>query len=156
MTNYALVALGALLVAVGLILIIVEVNHPGAFLLIPAAMASAAGLVLIFLPNVFLENPLAAAFLLLGVGVLGGAASIPLYRKIAPTHPTISTTIDSLQNQTARVVVSVEPGSMKGKVKVRGEVWSATADEPIPEGTEVRIVGGAGVTLNVAPLESSS
>jgi membrane-bound ClpP family serine protease len=154
MTTIAIVVFGILLVALAVILIIIEVNHPGVFLLIPAGVAAAAGLVLIFDSDLFLYNPLAAALLMLGVGVLGGAFSFPLYKKIAPTHVTISTTLDSLKDQQAVVTVPIEPGTMKGKVKIRGEVWSATSDQGIPEGTTVRIVGGQGVTLMVDPLES--
>lgn len=42
----------------------------------------------------------------------------------------------------------------KGQVRVRGEIWTATAAEgSIPGRTEVRVVGRRGLTLVVEPLE---
>lgn len=141
--------LGLALVAIGILMIIVDVSHPGAFLIIPAAVLVSVGFVLTLDPNLFSNNPIAAALIVIASAFTGAAAVVPIYRRIAPTHPTISTTLDSLQNTEAMVVIDTVPGSMKGKVRVKGEVWSATSDEPISAGQEVIIVEGKGVTLKV-------
>lgn len=39
-----------------------------------------------------------------------------------------------------------------GTVQVRSELWTALADQPIPAGTPVRVVGVEGVRLRVTPL----
>ena len=38
---------------------------------------------------------------------------------------------------------------MKGKVKIGGDLWSATSDEPIEEGTEVIVESSEGVHVHV-------
>ncbi len=154
--SVGLEVLGAILVVAGILLIVVEVVHPGAFLMVPAAILVASGLFLVFVPGFFLANPVMAALLLIGVAFLGAALAIPLYRKIAPTHAPIPTTVQSMWNAPAKVLVPIEPGNMRGKIRVRGEIWSATADQPIPEGREVIVVGGEGVVLRVAEVAPAS
>jgi len=46
---------------------------------------------------------------------------------------------------------AVGPGG--GRVLVHGELWSAHAPMPIPEGARVRVVGVRGLTVEVTPLE---
>ncbi len=41
----------------------------------------------------------------------------------------------------------------KGKVFVRGEIWQAEAETPLPSGTAVTVVSGQGLKLKVRPLE---
>jgi membrane protein implicated in regulation of membrane protease activity len=38
-------------------------------------------------------------------------------------------------------------------VLVHGELWSAHAPAPIPEGARVRVVGVRGLTVEVMPIE---
>ena len=47
-----------------------------------------------------------------------------------------------------RVTSPVSPGS-PGRVLVGDAEWNAEADEPIPEGADVRVVGQANLTLKV-------
>ena len=49
---------------------------------------------------------------------------------------------------TAVSLTSLEPGT-SGSVTTRGEIWQAVSDEPIPEGTPVRVVAVNGLTLSV-------
>ena len=44
-------------------------------------------------------------------------------------------------------------GPEEGRVLVHGELWSARAKVPIPEGARVRVVGVRGLAVDVAPLE---
>ncbi len=48
------------------------------------------------------------------------------------------------------------PIHREGSVYVEGELWSAQSDIPIPEGTQVKIVGREGFFLLVKPVSSSS
>jgi membrane-bound ClpP family serine protease len=148
----ASIYLGAVLLIVGIVVLIVDVAHPGLFLLVPAAVLVAVGVLLMAVPWLFQTNPVAAALILLAAGCGGGVAAIPIYQRIAPLQSPIATTVDTLTNMKAAVTVAVSPGNMKGKVRVRGEIWSATSDAPIPAGTEVIITGGEGVVLRVAPV----
>jgi membrane-bound serine protease (ClpP class) len=49
-----------------------------------------------------------------------------------------------------------KPIKPDGKVFVHGELWHATAEEPIPEGAKVRIVNVANLVLEVEPLIESA
>lgn len=44
----------------------------------------------------------------------------------------------------------------KGLIMVAGELWRATADQKIPVGQRVRVVGLEGLTLHVEPVEGGS
>ena len=50
----------------------------------------------------------------------------------------------------AQAVTFIAPGTT-GRVQTRGELWSATATEPINAGEMVRIVGLDGLLLKVRP-----
>jgi len=41
----------------------------------------------------------------------------------------------------------------EGSVQVDGELWSACSDQPIPDGTQVRVVSREGFTLKVEPVK---
>jgi membrane-bound serine protease (ClpP class) len=45
-------------------------------------------------------------------------------------------------------LTALAPG-IPGRVTTHGENWQAVSDEPIPEGTAVRVVGVDGLTLSV-------
>jgi membrane-bound serine protease (ClpP class) len=46
---------------------------------------------------------------------------------------------------------AMEPLSLEGHVLVEGEIWRAVATEPVPAGTQLRVVGHDGYVLSVAP-----
>jgi membrane-bound ClpP family serine protease len=142
---------GIILVIGGIALTLFEFLHPGAFLLVPGAVMIVVGIILVVGGSLLSQNPTASALALIGVGFAGAALTIPIYRKLAPTHPPMATTVDTLVNTPAKVIVAVTPGTMKGKVRVRGEIWSATSDAPIPVGADVMVVGGEGIILKVSP-----
>jgi len=87
------------------------------------------------------------------VAIVAALIEIPYYRWVAPNHWPLSTTSGGLVGAEAIVVVPIVPNTLKGKVRVRSEVWSARANVPIPEGTRVKVVHGEGVSLTVAPVE---
>jgi membrane-bound serine protease (ClpP class) len=43
-----------------------------------------------------------------------------------------------------------------GSVQVAGELWSARSENPIPEGTQIRVVGREGFILQVEPKSTDS
>lgn len=144
--------IGLALILVGAVLLILEFVHPGAFVVIPGTIILFAGILFILFGSFdFLTTP-GGPFIIVAVIIFAGILAILFYTKLAPTHPPVASTFDTLTNFPGLVVAAVEPGNMKGKVRVRGEVWSARADVAIPVGATVRITGGEGVTLLVEPL----
>ena len=149
------VVVGVPLVLVGAILFIVEVLHPGAFLLIPGSMILAGGILYILSPSLVTQSVFGPAIIVLAA--LGATAlTIPYYRRIAPVHRPMTSTPMSLEGRTGIVLEPVEPDNMKGKVRVDSEIWSARAEKAIPRGTKVRILGGEGVSVRVTPVEETS
>lgn len=137
------------LLVVGVILLALELVHPGALLLIPATVLLVAGLMWAIIPSE-LESPVGAAIVVVSA-IVAALIEIPYYRRIAPVHPPMSTTVDTLVGQQGVVVTAVVPNSLQGKVRLGTEIWSAQADRQIPEGTPVKVVKGEGVSVTVEP-----
>jgi inner membrane protein len=144
--------LGPILIVAGIILLVVEIAHPGVFLLIPSCVLIAAGILAVFFPSI-LESWYGAAVILL-VALGAGLLTIPYYKRIAPVGPPETTIPTSITGETGLVISPVIPDSLKGKVRVRSEIWSARSKVPIPAGTHVKVVGGEGVTVWVEPIDS--
>lgn len=143
--------LGIVLVLVGIALLAIELFHPGALLLIPGSIFLVAGFLYLFVPNTLLdswEGPLAIVV----AAVLAALIEIPYYRWVAPTHRPMSTTSGGLVGEEAIVTAEIQPNNLKGKVRVRSEIWSARSSRPIPVGTRVRVVHGEGVSVTVEPV----
>ncbi len=143
------------LIIVGIILFGLELAHPGALLLIPSFMLLAAGMLALFFDDSFLAS-LPGVIAIVAAAVFAAVVEIPYYRYIAPTHRPMTTTTGGLAGQIGVVVAAVEPNTLRGKVRVQREIWSAQSDRPIPEGTRVRIVSGEGVAVNVVAIEGSN
>ncbi len=142
---------GILLIIIGIALLAFELVHPGALLLIPGSILLVAGFLYLFVPNELLDSWVGPLAIILAA-IVASLIEIPYYRWVAPTHRPLSTTVEGLVGQEAIVTTAVEPGTLRGKVRVRSEIWSARAVHPIPVGTHVRIVGGEGVSVAVEPL----
>ena len=56
-----------------------------------------------------------------------------------------------LLGEVGEVREAIGPG--EGRVLVHGELWSARARTPVPEGARVRVVGVQGLLVDVAPIE---
>ncbi|HYA56983.1 MAG TPA: NfeD family protein [Thermoplasmata archaeon] len=143
---------GIALIILGIILFAFELIHPGALLLIPGSILLVAGFLYLFLPDTLLDSWV-GPFAIVLAAVVAGLVEIPYYRWVAPTHRPLSTTSGGLVGEEAIVITAVEPNNLRGKVRVRSEIWSARADRPIPAGTRVRIVHGEGVSVSVVPIE---
>ncbi|MCI4358096.1 MAG: hypothetical protein L3J95_00990 [Thermoplasmata archaeon] len=146
--------IGVALLVVGLILFALEFAHPGALLFIPGTILLLGGFLYLFLPTTLLDSPIGPIVVLVGA-VVAGVMEIPYYQWVAPIHKPMTTTSAGLQGETAMVTVPIVPNTLKGKVRVRSEIWSASSSAPIPAGTPVRIVRGEGVSVWVEPLDKA-
>jgi membrane-bound ClpP family serine protease len=148
--------IGLALILIGAVLLIMEFVHPGAFVVIPGTIILFAGILFVLFGNFNFLFSLGGPFIIVAIIIFAGVLAILFYTRLAPTHPPVASTFDTLTNFTGVVVTAVEPGTMKGKVRVRGEVWSARSEVAIPVGTNVRITGGEGVTIRVEPASAPS
>ena len=57
---------------------------------------------------------------------------------------------DGMLDSAGQALTSIDPGGT-GRVRTRGEIWTATATEPITAGDMVRVVGLQGLLLTVRP-----
>ena len=137
---------------IGIVMFAIEIAHPGVFLLIPASVLIVAGLLLWFLPNYLLDTAYGPAAVII-VAFAAAIATVPYYRRIAPVHKPMSDIPMALAGEIGIVISPIIPDTLRGKVRVKSEIWSARGTVPIPIGAKVRVLGGEGVAVNVRPLE---
>jgi membrane protein implicated in regulation of membrane protease activity len=147
---FADLALGLPLVAVGIVILVLELIHPGALLFIPGSALIAAGFLSLF--GLLTASPVGPIVIVV-VAAGAGIAEIPYYQWVAPTHRPMTSTSAGFEGQFATVTAPIVPNTLKGKVRIGSEIWSAQSDYPIPVGTRVRIVGGSGVSVRVVVAE---
>ena len=146
---------GLLLVLVGGALLIFEFVHPGVFLLVPGTVVLVAGVFYITVPGILTESAYGPA--LLGItAVVATVLSILWYQHLGRGHPPMVSMPSTLAGREGIVTAPVIPDSMKGKVRVDSEIWSARSRVPIPVGSRVRILGGEGVSIEVVPVTEES
>lgn len=80
----------------------------------------------------------------------------PLVKKFVKEKDTIPTNVYSIIGKEGIVVESIDTINGVGKVKVNGELWSATSLENIEKGTKVKVLKVNGVKLEVEKLFSNS
>lgn len=141
---------GVLLILFGLVLLILEIKVTSFGLLAVGGVLS-----LFFGSILLMDSPLPE----LQVGL----------RLIVPVTLTISAIIiflvqlgvkaqrsqpitgeDGMLESIGQALTSIDPGGT-GRVRTRGEIWTATAAEPINAGDMVRVVGLQGLQLTVRP-----
>ncbi len=145
------VSVGILIILIGGAFFTIEIFHPGALLLIPATIMIVGGFLYLLIPSVLLRSiwgPIA----ILVAALIATIVTMLYYRWLAGVHPPLSTTSGGLVGEEAVVIADVVPNTLRGKVRIRSEVWSARADAPIPAGTRVRVVAGEGVSVTVEPV----
>ena len=139
------------MVIIGVLMLLAEAVSPGSFLLVPASVLLVLGGVGMIYPDWLLSwwSPLAAVIIVVPMTLV----AIRLYQKLAPPAPPETTVGTSLVGQTGVVVRMVEPNNLLGKVRIANDSWSATAPEPIPEGTAVVVVSSEGVHVTVKEIK---
>ncbi len=149
------VGVGLLILLLGGCLFTIEIFHPGALLLIPATIMIVGALLYLLIPDVLLQSVWGPIAILIAA-LIATFVTILYYRWLAGSHPPMSTTSGSLAGAEAIVITDVVPNTLKGKVRIRSEIWSAKADRPISKGTKVRVVSGEGVSVTVEPLPADA
>jgi membrane protein implicated in regulation of membrane protease activity len=142
---------GMVLLIIGILLIIAETATPGFFVGVIGTAFVAMGIIEIFFPFIA-DTPWSPIIVLV---VTGGSmmAAVMFYRRLGRTQPTATTITESNVGKEGLVVEDVEPHSLKGKVKIAHQIWSATSDDPIPKGRMVKVVDWEGVHVIVEEIE---
>ena len=141
-----------ILMIIGLILLIIEALTPGFFAVIPGAILMVIGILGYFVDGYF-DNPLMLVVTVIVVAFLVSIFTVKFYQMLAKPEPPETTVTESMVGKTGIVTVKTDPNSIRGKVKVGSDTWSATSDEVIEKGTEVIIYAGEGVHVRVRPRE---
>lgn len=132
---------------VGVILLIVEASSPGAFVVIPGTVLMILGAIGMLYPDVFLSwyAPLIALVIMLPTTIL----TIKFYQKLASPEPPETTVNSSLIGREGTVTTAILPGTIRGKVRISNDTWSATSTEEIEIGATIRVISSEGVHVKV-------
>jgi membrane-bound serine protease (ClpP class) len=144
---------GLLLILLGIVLLILEVKVTSFGLL------GAGGVISLLLGSMMLiDSPLPE----LQIGLrtilpitLGMSAILLFLVRLAvkaQQQPAVTGT-DGMLGEVGQALTSMEPGGV-GRVQTHGEIWTATAAEPISAGETVRVVAVQGLLLTVRPAAS--
>ncbi len=142
--------LGLVFLVIGVIMLIVEAASPGFFIAVPATVLIVLGLLGMAIEGFLFSiwSPIIAIIL----GVPTTLFTMWFYSRFAPPSPPTTTVGESLVSRQGLVTAEVRPHSLRGKVRIGHDVWSATADEVIPVGERVLVIGSEGVHVIVRRL----
>ena len=138
-----------ILMILGLVLLIIEALSPGFFAIIFGAILLAVGILGYFIDGFFESWYLVLTVIVVTLVVSVG--TIKLYQILAKPEPPVTTVTESMIGRTGTVISQIDPYNIKGKVRIGTDVWSATSDSVIEEGTSVEVYAGEGVHLKVRP-----
>jgi len=144
-------SLGLILVVIGILLLIIEVVEPGFFLAIPGGVLLVLGIIGLAYPELLttIWTPVIVALVVTPLMVI----SLKFYQRLSPPTKPTTTMSSSLKGKTGRVLKTIQPEQIKGKIRIENQIWSATADTVIEEGKKVEVIEGRGVHLLVKEVE---
>lgn len=144
--NYA----GLALLLVGVALMAAEAFTPTFGILgLGGAIAFVIGSIMLMdseLPAYQISLPIIASFAVTSIGLFVFAVGAALRAR----HGQVVTGKESMLGATA---VVMEDFTNAGRVRAFGEIWQATAEQPLTKGTTVRITQVEGLTLKVEPCD---
>jgi len=139
---------GLLLILFGLVLLVLEMLVTSYGLLATGGIVSMVLGALMLIDTPAPEMQLGLPFVLATMLALGliTAMLARLGIKAQLTRPVTGAV--GMIDEMGRALTPMEPGG-SGRVLTHGEIWTATADEPVAQGESVRIVAVDGMTLTV-------
>lgn len=146
--------LGLIMIIIGIIMLMAEIFAPGAFMVVPATVLIVLGVIGMIAPDILLSwwSPIIAVILIVPMTLI----TVRMYQRLSPPMPPTTTVATSLIGQEGVVMTTVCPGNLKGKVKIKSDIWSATADQSIPVGARVIVVDSEGVHVRVKQIGEAS
>jgi inner membrane protein len=137
-------------IVLGTLMLLFELHAPGMFLIVPATVLMVLGVLGILFPDSLFTwwAPIAAVIVLVPTTFL----TIKLYQRLSPPAPPVTTVATSLVGMKGMVTTDVYPHTLRGKVEIEHDTWSATSDSLIPVGKRVVVVSSEGVHVVVKEL----
>lgn len=137
-------------VIIGILMLLAEAASPGSFILVPATVLLVLGGVGLIYPDWLLTwyAPVTAVVVLVPMLFV----TFKMYQKLAPPAPPETTVASSLVGLKGVVEREVVPDSVRGKVRIANDTWSATSKTPIPVGKRVIVRASEGVHVKVEEL----
>jgi membrane protein implicated in regulation of membrane protease activity len=143
--------LGWAMIVIGVLLVIIEVTQPGFFIAVPGTVLIVLGAMVLFLPQYLGEW---TSVVMVVTALISSILTIILYRRVAtPAQKPSSTSRDTLIGKTGVVTHTVQPHTLRGKVKIENQEWSATSDTRIEEGRRIEVINSEGVHVIVRELK---
>lgn len=144
---------GLVFIVVGVILLIVETASPGFFVAIPATVLIILGALGMVIDGFLLSvwSPIVAVV----VAVPAFIGTMLFYQRLAPPEPPTTTVGHSLVGKRGIVQVPIIPNTLRGKVRIENQTWSAASDHHIPKDTLVEVVRSKGVHVVVREVQQS-
>ena len=139
--------IGVLMVVAGAALLVAEAFVPGYFIIVPGTILVLLGAIALVAPGL-LTFPVGIVIFVV-ITIIVSFGTIMFYRRLAPGHKPLSTSMDTLVGQTGEVVREVEPDNISGKVRIGSQVWSARSSGKIPVGEKVIVTRAQGVHVFV-------
>jgi membrane protein implicated in regulation of membrane protease activity len=135
----------------GVLMILAELSAPGSFILVPATVLIVLGLIGLAWPDFLVSyySPIIALVVALPMTYV----SIKLYQRLAPPAPPETTVATSLVGMKGVVITETQPDSLRGKVRIEHDTWSATSAKPIPAGVQIIVVASEGVHVTVEEIK---
>jgi membrane-bound serine protease (ClpP class) len=96
------------------------------------------------------ELQLGLRFILPVVGSLSALILVLVGLGVQAQRSRPTTGIEGMIGEAGRALTSIEPGGV-GRVQAHGELWTATADEPVAAGQTVTVTAVTGLLLTVRP-----
>jgi membrane-bound serine protease (ClpP class) len=139
---------GILLILLGLVLLILEISVTSFGVLAAGGVAA-----LFFGSLMLIDSPLPELQIGLGMIVpitltLSGIVLFLVRLAVKAQKQRSITGVSGMVDEVGQALTSIEPGSV-GRVQTHGEIWTATAAEPIAAGEKVRVVDVKGLLLTV-------
>jgi inner membrane protein len=140
--------LGWLLIILGAILLLIEVNSPGFFAAVPATILIIFGILVLLGMDIF-SYPWGIVIAIV-VAIIASAITVMVYSRLTPDMVPTTISRDSVVGMEGRVTKAVDSHSIGGKVMIGTTEWSArSSGKKIPVNAKVRVVSSQGVHVVV-------
>ena len=140
--------LGWLLIILGAILLLIEVNSPGFFAAVPATILIIFGILVLLGMDIF-SYPWGIVIAIV-VAIIASAITVMVYSRLTPDMVPTTISRDSVVGMEGRGTKAVDSHSIGGKVMIGTTEWSArSSGKKIPVNAKVRVVSSQGVHVVV-------